>query len=635
MIAEPLRAQENVHEWQRSELGTRGAGRLAEVFRTLHPIESWSNDRYSLRFIGSGIGGLHGTGPTIEVDGIPMPFFLFDRSMVEFIPVSPSDIDSLGYSPERTILPLGLTADGVLRIKTARPQGWSLRSEMGLINETGDPGPAIHQDTSLTNVDRSGPVTSTRLSFGKNPWFVEAGLNSDLYHITDEELSGRQWLVFGAVRQPVVSLFNPFLRFSYQKESSSLEVLAGSARKSDHQFLEIAGWEWPNRQQWDWIKGIGSFRVSDSGEIGLRWSVDRVDITNRASKISLPAEMQMSESRAEAFAGFHRDSHSLEIAGGMKVNSVNQSGTVMAPDSEVLYGRLTTVLKSASTQWTSTIQVLSNIGESDTGSKTVAQISTQMSWHAQNGSLVRLNAAFMNGLPSRDWSTMSLVARGVTFNEFAAHVSPPVASTRERELDAGLHASVLLAETMSFWLDVRMRNSSGLTLPDRQIEQPFGIGPLLPETAWSTGKTGWVFSRGAGIVNRWRSSISRLSYQFYHVSSEGDTVFWRHYTGYPRHRVNASVSIRTSDRISVFASVGVASKWIWPEYNEPARRTIPASADLEMTVSKGLFASRMHMAFSFLNIMDNGLGNHPAGVFEQFAMRVRLSTRLSRSLSGN
>jgi len=622
-FARGVQAQDDQHGWTGDELLTRGAGRLAEVFRTLHPVESWSNDRYSLRVLGSGLGGLHGSGPTVIVDGLPMPFYLFDRSMLEFIPVTPQEIDSVSFSTDRTILPLGIDADGIIRISTKRPFGWALNSSIGLINETGDPGPAIHQDTTLTNVDRSGPVTNTTLSYRTDSWFAQIGLNTDLYHLTDQEISGRQWLVFGAERQPVVTVFAPSARFVIDKNRVQLTSAGGLIRKKDHQFLEIAGWEWPNRQEWTWVKGEGSLSLSENVTAGMRWSLDDISIVNRDSKIELPGKIDIQDLRGESYVSFRLPAIAIEFAGGYQLHKLHQEGLAPVLDEKTRFGRVSAQMGSGNTTW-------KNVAQLSSGRSSSLQVTSLLTRVIKRGGRIRIKAGYSSGTREHLNSTLGLVSRGITFADLARDLRYEGNAIDSRELELGLFAVFEMSETSELWLELHMRNMAGLTIPDRIISQPFGIGPLLPQTNWSSGKTGWVFSRGLGLVDRSLPfTTTRLSYQFYHVSSEGDTVFWRHFTGYPRHRLNGSVTIQAPERISIFALASVASKWVWPEYQAPARRVRPASIDIEMTVSKGLFASRMHMAFSFLNLLDRDLGNHPAGVFEQFAMRIKLSTRLT------
>jgi len=78
--------------------------------------------------------------------------------------------------------------------------------------------------------------------------------------------------------------------------------------------------------------------------------------------------------------------------------------------------------------------------------------------------------------------------------------------------------------------------------------------------------------------------------------------------------------------------LGYASAWTWPEYREPARRVIPADIIAEITIGKTLFSGVADALVSVLNIPDRPLGNHPAGVEEQLAIRLTLSVApVSRS----
>ena len=68
----------------------------------------------------------------------------------------------------------------------------------------------------------------------------------------------------------------------------------------------------------------------------------------------------------------------------------------------------------------------------------------------------------------------------------------------------------------------------------------------------------------------------------------------------------------------------MTSPWTWPEYIEPAKKRIPVEVLLDATVGKDLAGARLKALVSFLNVPDATLGHHPAGVVEQFAVRLTL-----------
>jgi len=554
-----------------------------------------------------------------------MPFFFLDRSITEFIPVSPSDISMIEYTPEITILPQGRLADGVVSIRTVKPQGFLLRGSSAVINETGDPGPAIFADSTRSNVDRSGPVANLRMSYGRRPFFIQAGLNTDLYHLTDEVTSSRMWSIYGANKQPVVTIFAPHVRMLLETSRLEIDIRGGSARKKDHLFSEFAGWEWPNRQRWTWLKTKGLINTSSSNRIGVRASFDRFEISNRSAKISLPGELLLRESSGELFVEHSLGASTLEIAGGGRINEVDQISTFGSHRESAVFARLSLSVRASRTAWTTTGELSRASGASSDGESTTINLASSLSQSLLNGANLRFKTHYSGGVRRNLWSMRELLSLGVSFGEWADDVSFNTDRTSERIYEGAFDLSYPLSEFLSFQAGMSVRYSSGLTLPNRTINQSFGVGPFLPSTTYINGRSGWVVSRSLGVLFRGSSSTSgRASYQFYHVSSNGDSVFWRHYTGFPRHRFSASISSHALERLTFFGALRITSRMHWPEYLTSDSGEIATTVEFEGTVRKSLFGPRMQVGISFLNLADARVRTHPAGVIQQFAVRLSL-----------
>ena len=120
------------------EISSLGAVRLSEMLRLMPGMEAWSNDRYTQRLLGYGLGGLHGEGPSILIDGVSYPAFFMDRTLTESLPVSPSDLSSVQWEPGRRLIAGGRMADGVLRLTTRPVEGWVARASTGLLHRPQD-----------------------------------------------------------------------------------------------------------------------------------------------------------------------------------------------------------------------------------------------------------------------------------------------------------------------------------------------------------------------------------------------------------------------------------------------------------------------------------------------------------------
>ena len=609
------------------EISSLGAVRLSEMLRLMPGMEAWSNDRYTQRLLGYGLGGLHGEGPSILIDGVSYPAFFMDRTLTESLPVSPSDLSSVQWEPGRRLIAGGRMADGVLRLTTRPVEGWVARASIGLINETGDPGPAKLLDSTATNVDRSGPAIDARLAWGNGTWTMIAGLQTDLHHLTDERISGRVRRVYAAPVQPVITQFSPHIRLSRHSSSSVLDMAVGSSRRKGMLFYESAGWEWPLQTSRDWGRAHLNHRLAQRWQVGIEAEGQRITTTNRAAFIELPSSLTLLEVSTEGWVRMGTQAKSLTLGVGYRAHQFEQHQDSISKNG--LFGRIEgNVIRSSTTSSFSVLARQTSRVQSESSTFDWAA-TTSFSLTADSGRKLALEASWLSGRFKESGAFMELVSMGFDPAEWISTIAVLPPPSREQEIGVSLHGSLPLSESVTAWARLDGRWMSGWNLIDRIVEQPFGIGPLLPTTAFSTDRQGWLFSRSIGLD---RMSMNgprvRVVYQFMHVSSMGDDVFFRHTTGFPRHRIMSMISEKREGGLSWNIRAGLASPWTWPEYKAPARKDIPVEVVLDATVGKDLVGGRMKTLVSFLNLPDATLGHHPAGVIEQFAVRLTLSLRL-------
>jgi len=605
-----------------AEIRSTGAVRLSELFRMMPAIETWSSDRYTHRLVGLGLGGLHPRGPEIRLDGVALPAYLLDRTLTESLPVSPGEISTLVYDPTLRISHTARYADGRLSIQTPMVAGWHVKGAMAVINETGDPGPGRHTDARRNNVDRSGPATWVRVGWGNGTWLVQSGLNTDLHHLTDERISGRVRGTYAEDVQPVITQFAPFARIRYRGVRSNGHLLGGHSRRKDFIFHESTGREWPARLHRTW----GAARFDREGE-RLRLDVEadgsRLSFDDRPSFIRLPPAIALDEAALSGRLSIKLDSWTMSLSTGIRTWQIDQTDRRLArtiPSAGVgldwqsrrWAGRMGVLLAYLDDPLvqpsTSSIQVSTTVSRTGNAGGVVVSLAGNRGHFPEAGRLERWIQA---GLDLGDWLS-------------APEWHPP--DTVPQTAEFRLRGRRFLSRGWTGWADVHVRYQDGLLLTDRTIDQRFGIGPFLPVWTLSAPHSGWLFSRSAGIERQEPDGIAwRAFLQFYHVSSEGDDAYFRHQTGFPRHRIQVMASDERPGGVRWVARIGYVSAWTWPEYREPARKDIPADIIAEATIGKTLFSGNADALISLLNIPNRAIGNHPAGVEEQLAIRLTLS----------
>lgn len=612
-----------------SEIQSTGAVRFSELIRMMPALETWSSDRYTHRIVGMGLGGLHPDPIDITLDGLSLPAFLLDRVLTESLPVSPGDLDELTFTPGLTMAGPARKTNGTIALRTPMRSGWHLSGAFAVINETGDPGPAKHTDARANNVDRSGPATWVRTGWGNKRWMIQAGVNTDLHHLTDERISGRVRGTYAEDVQPVITQFAPFVRIRHEGDGLRFQAMGGQSRRKDFIYHESAGREWPARLRREWAASLLE-KNSSFALMSFRADASRISLSERPSFIELPSPLLIEDASVEGSLEKRLSGIAFRLAVGARRWMIDQEGKHF----EQFTPTASTEISRTGQTWSSKVFVqLSRLAVDAWQPNTYSWLANASVTNSGVKGSISLRLAGTQGHFPEPGHLMTWNRAEVSLGDWMPTRAVPASSSAPRSLEFGLLGRRLLSGSWHGWAHAHIRLFEGHTLADRVIDQRFGIGPLLPEWQWSSGHSGWLFSRAAGIERLEPGDITwRAFFQFYHVSSQGDDAFFRHQTGFPRHRLQVMASDTRPGGVRWMTRLGYASAWTWPEYREPACRVMPADIIAEITIGKTLFSGVADALVSVLNIPDRPLGNHPAGVEEQLAIRLTLSVApVSRS----
>ena len=623
--------------WTGADLAQRGTVRFTELLQTLEPLRFWSTDRYTTRLAGQGLGGAHSLGPAVVVDGLPFSSQFMDRTEYELIPIGPRDIALLSFQPGWTMLPDGRMADGVLRISTLKPQGFSVRGSVGLTNETGDPGPSIYSNPAAKNVDRSGPTAGLRLSWGSPTWYVQAGLDSDAFHMTDARVEGRVWSIFAGEVKPVISHVTQSVRISHASEKHSLELWGGQTVKNNFLFDELAGLEWPLKEERVWLHGNSTYALSKKWKIGVSGDLGTWETQNLKAQIDLPDKLSIEDYRAEFQLQYATPTFSAVWAGGGRKSKLSQLNGGQLRSLSIVHARSEMNLGLTTK---SHLKILGSV------SAPSAQISdlTQMSYLAQFSYLagtelahekpssgwLRLGLTVRSDIVEDVWTTLDLIESGATFGQWAPNFVVPVYDSRAETIEVSLSSSSVVGRNLLFWIDLRARRLSGLTIPDRNF---INKGPDLgfrSESDYKIGHQGTVASPTVGFT--YKSDLARLeiSYQYIRLIADGDLLFWKNFSGLSPHRLRSTLLVNPTPRLHLFASLRIENRSLWPEYPSLESSRVPGFVQLDGTLSKELWNDNISLSFSVINLLNRHIVKHPSGVDEQMAVRLGVSVRFSK-----
>jgi len=617
-----------VYEWDTTSLSARGTTRFTELLQSLEPINYWSTDRYTARVVGLGLGGPHALGPAVIVDNLLTTPRLMDRIQYELIPLVSQDIDRIHFKPGLTRTADGRLVDGIVYVETKQPAGFTVSSHIGWTNETGDPGPYLYTNAQAKNVDRSGPTVGARITWGNDRWVVRTGFDTDAFHMTDPRTDGRIWRTYAGQKKALVYHATPNVQISFRGERSRLGIQVARSVKNDFLFDEIASTEWPLKQYRTWSSGFFEQSLSDRVHMGLRLGYTDFKTGNLPAAIDLPNNLRLDETYAESYVSRVGTRFSGEWSVGGRLAHLEQSSVVSNRTEQRLYSR--TAL-NWEVENDAKISVTGSIGSSVYDISDVSRASYSVGATATvptyEGGIFSLGATVGRDDYAGIWSTWDLLRERVQFDAWAPEVQRASTQPLSQYLDAFLTFSMHVTPHFTLWTDIRARNQSGLTVPLKSFEKEVSDIDFVfyAPTRFAENRSGTILKPSIGATYRAGSHRINVQYEHRRIVSKGDLEFWKYVTGLPPHRLTASFVTTPLERLSLFLLVRVQSQSIWADFAQGGHDILPGFVEIESTVTKMLWSDHLKVGLSFLNMADRSLVRYPAGVNEQFAVRLTVS----------
>lgn len=609
-------------------------------------VPTWWTDGYSLRLAGDGLSGPLGSPPAITVDGMAMPFEFLDRIQFGALPVSALDIDSMMWSPgTRSVAGLPPTA-GVLSISTVVPEGTSFRGSVVLVNDTGDPGPDQYRSGGR-NVDRSGPRASLRASRNEGPWFVEAAFDMDEHHMTDERIARRIRSVFDKPVPPVIRVFHPHARARYESGAHLVDVRAGRMTSDDFLFMDPIAREWPNRQTWTYLTGRSRWKIDPSWTAETNVVLRRARIESRDVGVRGLFPLSFGLGSAHALLRRQYETGSTVLAAGVRSESALQDARFdrvveTRAFAELGYDRRL----SGSTSIALDARVAHPVDTAlDPGAASSrGAVTVRRDVHAATVSA----GASVTSEARPPLSSMSeLVAAGFNFGTLSSPFEPSDRRTRARHTDlfvyladGGPQARATRSGVVP-WIDLRLRQSQGLTLPESRI----GLLPDLIRfttldreyTAGAYGRT-WLVSGGLRIgssvgkrqaAGSSRGALFRLNARIRGVLS-GSETFRNRVSGLPAYEVHAELRWSGTGRFGAGLTTRFEGPRTWRMYVNRQLSERPVQTRVDASVWKRLGGDSTLLTFGIRNLLDTPYRVHPAGIDEQLSVRAGMTVSFDR-----
>jgi hypothetical protein len=274
----------------------------------------------------------------VVIDGQRVPTDLFGLHVLELLPISVGQIDSVVFV-RGPIMYAGIpVARGVMSI-FSRGLHAGINGELTYQHgdESGDPGPYRYTNLSSPNVEKIGPFAHTDLGWRSDHWDVDAGLHIASINVTDTLISSRfPPTTFAGVRQDVLSI-TPTFRLGLDALGGHQELLASRGEQRGLFFIPSQRGEQSLRTTSTYVGIGGALNVGSEHRIEYEGSSSSLNASELASPLAfsvghtrrhLGGKISVSHGvgRATLTAGALGDRWTLEAAGAPGSSSSSGGG---------------------------------------------------------------------------------------------------------------------------------------------------------------------------------------------------------------------------------------------------------------------------------------------------------------------
>ncbi|MFN2564111.1 MAG: hypothetical protein ABR499_03780 [Gemmatimonadaceae bacterium] len=541
----------------------------------------------------------------VLVDGQRVTSDLLGAKLLELLPISPAEVDSVTVTRVPRLVAGTIAGRGVVDFHTGRTRGRgpAIAAAWHTGNVIGDPGPYQFTPLATENVDRLGPYNHAFASFAGGGREVSAGVRQGSSHITHrgirerfdpalyEQLGVHKWAPYDVVHARVgTSLLG-----------GRHDVVAGRGWVNGPLFLPLAGGEQWLRGAFDHIGGSGSL-VSGATTLAYQLTRSALDVDELPSPF--PFVVGHSRQRTAGVLEVRvRDDGGryATLAAAATRWAMERGGTSAARTDVTLVGNLTAAIGRS-------VSELSAALARSSGGPIVAK--GVLATRVAGDSLTTLSAAlsYVQHATGDDgtWIDRALLGLDTLARERDARAWVDVGAARRARSGwlAELGARVGVVD------DVRLLAVDGL---------PAG-GPVDGAVA--------ELRAGLALPLRPRLPVARVAYR-YGTPVGGGAGLRAALRATPAHTLEASVvAAPASDlRLGAFVNVASRARWAALRGGPAAPVTLPARTRLDVSAEKWFWRHHVRTQLLFRNLLNQSERYHPLGA--DFPLRVHFTVALA------
>ena len=580
---------------KRAEIERSGWNRIAEL---LEGAAGWRRSSVDGATFAASPDGLPEPGESaagtvqwvVFVDDQPMQTNAFGLHLLELLPVTPGQIDSVVFVGGPSVVNGTPAPRGAMRIYTSRPRSGAfarLTYEHG--DETGDPGPYRYTTLRSPNLEKLGPFAHADLGYATPRWSLDLGAHFTSLNTTDSILQSRFPGFFTQVPQDVNTV-TPTLRADLHAFGHH-ELLAGYGEQRGLLLVPTTTREQSVKSRATTVS-IGGALDSVGGTVfGYRASVWSADARELDSPLpfAIGHRRELSSASLDARRSIGRASLALG-AGAYKWRLERDGGTRTRTAGRELASLRAPIARSS-------IELTGALVSGARGSTADGLASWTLA--VDPATSLALSVATMHEHPDLDgtWIDAAVLGRE-TRSENTRFSSGTIALTRR------------LGDRLALAADARVEHVADWRLAGA----PILPGTALPDTSALETVSGTFAGGGVRLesigTGVWHGSVAydRLTL------TSGDPGMRDGARSSPADEFRAQVSTTPLRDFRLTGTVNLVSGTAWPGFGaDSAMLRVPAMTRIDASAEKWMWARRLRIELLFQNILNRPERYHPYG----------------------
>ncbi|MFB0516535.1 MAG: hypothetical protein ACETWG_08020 [Candidatus Neomarinimicrobiota bacterium] len=617
-----------------------GITRIADLLQLLTDWSLSSTDGYSWRASVNGLSSFQNQSWSIFLDGHKIDLRFLDFHHLNMLPVVIDDIDYVEVISMPQLYCGEYSDGGIIHIHTREPPvGLTVKGNLLLGNETGDPGPYLFTEYATPNVDRIANDGSLSIAWGSGYWYARANLIIQKHSFSDVAMLRRNSSLIDDW-PGLHNAISPSLGFGIEAFRGVHDIFIGFPYTSKYFFyFGPSGREIPVNSSWPHFGLNGEFFPASRTSMRYRLLFSGHQIDMYPNTLDFDFDWRKRSIYADVEMNFRSASYRTTI-GAAYDRFMLDTDYPLENDTFALYkiyGNVNHQLSKSINQNVSAFLVFN-------GKDIALKTAVAHTWDIKPDHTLRFNLAVSQRLLEEDNSLWYWIERGYGILETAG-----IEYTLDGDLRAGkqIAADLMLASRFARGLRIETALSYRKFSDRYWIEQHFVFNPdgysVTSPLEIHTRSKGQVLGARMAVLFSPTPKVTQRISLGYQSTAAGNNFFKDGWGAVPKYRANYQFIYVPVESFSIWTMVGYVSPATWREYENIDGRpylkssvgnftyssTIGGSVIIDFKAEKKFWEERLMLAILLRNLLNQDHRYHPFGSAFDFSLFLQVKVLLA------